>query len=164
MRECVYDRLRAAKGPYVPLESRDTADAGDGVVMYPDGGPRQGPLDTRLPGLMSHASHFGEQVHPATARARSSTCCWMWAFSAFLGPRPHVGSKKEHPWCHRWVAHSGDRALSSEVTRSRCGPAIVLSSDNTPICWHLFLFILCVLACLTAPRHCTGFCLFTHYV
>lgn len=36
MRECVYDRVWAAEGPCVPLESRDTADAGDGVVVHPD--------------------------------------------------------------------------------------------------------------------------------
>ena len=129
--------------PWVPGQ----ADDGDGVVMHPDWGPNQGPVDIRLPGLMSHASRFGEQVYPATAGARSSTCHRMWAFSAFLGPRPHMGSNP-HMWMSPHVTSLvsrvggpfGGQSSRLRSARSWCGPAIVPSSDSTPVCWHLFLF------------------------
>ena len=122
-------------------------------------------MDIRLPGLMSHASRFGEQVYPATAGARSSTCHRMWAFSAFLGPRPHMGSNP-HMWMSPHVTSLvsrvggplGGQSSRLRSARSWCGPAIVPSSDSTRLLALVFIYP-CVLARLAAPRHSPGFCL-----
>ena len=108
-------------------------------------------MDIRLPGLMSHASCFREQVYPATAGARSSTRRRMGCgFSLLFQGLDHTWGQIHtcgchhtgHPECRGLVAHSGDRALVSEVQDR----GVVL-----PLC-HLQAVLLCVGPCFYLPR------------